>query len=133
LPDDRFRRIAYAGKLALVCGVALGVIAGLVSRGDPTPRESTFALVVADGGPARIGLLFGFAVAGLSFGAALADGGMGAALGGVTGHTSLAHFGLPAGPGAGSAPVWLFVVVVLAPAAVAATVWRRLARERPTE
>jgi hypothetical protein len=206
LPDDRVRRIAYAGKLALGCGVALGVIAGLVARGDPTSPGSSFgssvnggevwfygtvltwfwawiglrrrglrllpglfgagppgpvvrlgrlagegaaafaalacalavvglafALVVTDGGPSRIGLLFGFPVVGLSFGAALLDGAMGAALAGLNGHTSLAHFGLPAVPGAGAAPAWLFAVVVLAPAAVAATVWRRLERERPTE
>lgn len=205
LPEDRGRRIAYAGKLALAGGVALGVIAGLVARGEPTRLSSGFAsslnggevwfyssvliwfwawvglrrrglvlfsspgrpetaalrklrpsardgvavfatlaaglavlglvfgLVVADGGPERIGLLFGFPVAGLSFGAVLVDGAMGAALGGVSGHTSLFHFGLPAGPDAGAAPGWLFVAMVLAPAAVAAAVWRRLERERPAD
>jgi hypothetical protein len=92
-----------------------------------------FGLVVADGGAERIGLAFGIPVVGLSFGAALADGAMGAALGGVTGHSSLLHFGLPAGEGAGAAPIWLFVVVALAPAAVAVNVWRRLERERPAE
>jgi hypothetical protein len=91
------------------------------------------ALVVTDGLHARIGLLFGFPVAGFSFGAVLLDAAMGAALGGVAGHTSLAHFGMPAGPGAGAAPIWLFAAVLLAPGAVAMTVWRRLERERPVE
>jgi hypothetical protein len=205
LPEDRARRIAYAGKLALTCGVALGVIAGLVARGDPNRLSSgfasalnggevwfyssvliwfwawvglrrrglvvfsspgpldkapvrnirasasegavvfatlaaglavaglVFALAVADGGSERIGLLFGFPVAALSFGAVLVDAGMGAALGGVSGHTSLFHYGLPAGPDAGAAPGWLFVALVLAPAAVAAAVWRRLERDRPAD
>jgi hypothetical protein len=219
LPDDRVRRIAYAAKLALAGGVTLGIIAGLVSRGDPNLEGSTFgsslnggevwfystvltwfwawiglrrrgirllsaavdgagrsgafrrtgglggagglgrlrrpaaegaaafatlacalavvglcfALVVADDGPRRIGVVFGFPVVGLSFGAALADGAMGAALGGVGRHTSLFHFGLPAGPGSAAAPAWLFAALVLAPAAVGATVWRRLDRERPAE
>jgi hypothetical protein len=205
LPDDRRRRIAYAGKLAVSCGVALGVIAGLVARGEPTrlgsgfasslnggevwfyssvlvwfwawvglrrrglvliaspgPFEAAsgrklwasaregvvvfaalagglsvvglvFAVAVADGGAERIGLLFGFPVTGFSFGAVLVDAAMGAALGGVSGHTGLFHFGLPAGPGAGAAPGWLFVVLVLVPAAVAAAVWRRLERDRPAD
>lgn len=205
LPEDRGRRIAYGGKLALCCGVALGVIAGLVARGEPTrfgsgfasslnggevwfyssvlvwfwawvglrrrglvlfasagpfaaeslrkfrspAREGVvvfaalagglsavglvFALAVADGGAERIGLLFGFPVTGLSFGAVLVDAAMGAALGGVSGHISLFHFGLPAGPGAGAAPGWLFVVLALVPAAVATAVWRRLERERPAD
>jgi hypothetical protein len=206
LPDDRVRRVAYAAKLALSFGVALGIIAGLVARGDPTRRGSSFAsslnggevwfystvltwfwawlglrrqglrilagpsrvgavgdikrlrdragegaaafgvlagglavvgllfaLAVADSGANRVGLLFGFPVAGLSFGAALVDAAMGAALGGFSGHSSLTHFGLPARPGAGAAPVWIFAAVALAPAVVAATVWRRLERERPAE
>ena len=218
LPDDRVRRIAYAAKLALAGGVTLGIIAGLVSRGDPNLEGSTFgssvnggevwfystvltwfwawiglrrrgirllpatdgegsfggfpgtgrfggaaglgrlrrpaaegavtfaaaacalavvglcfALVVADDGASRIGVVFGFPIVGLSFGAALADGAMGAALGAVGGHTSLFHFGLPAGPGSAAAPAWLFAALALAPAAVGATVWRRLDRERPAE
>jgi hypothetical protein len=205
LPEDRVRRIAYGGKLALACGVALGVIAGLVARGEPSRlgsgfasslnggevwfyssalpwfwvwvglrrrgmvvvasagrRESSplqrfrspagegvvvfatltagaavvgliFALAVADGGAERIGVLFGFPVMGLSFGAVLVDAAMGAALGGVSGHISLFHFGLPAGPGAGAAPGWLFVALALVPAAVAAAVWRRLDRVRPAD
>jgi hypothetical protein len=220
LPDDRNRRTAYAAKLAVGCGVALGVIAGVVAQGDPTRRGSGFAsslnggevwfygtvliwfwawialrrrgvrvlsgmteglarrdqpdghgdvkaaglgigrlgrlagegaalfvalagalavlglicaLVVTDGLHERIGLLFGFPVVGFSFGAALLDGAMGAGLGGISGHTSLAHFGMPAGPGAGAAPVWVFAAVILAPGAVAAAVWRRLERERPAE
>jgi hypothetical protein len=227
LPDDRGRRVAYAGKLAVSFGVALGIIAGLVARGDPTRRGSSFAsslnggevwfytsvltwfwawlalrrqglqvlpapsgrgranagdgagavgaagglgsagglggikrlwcragegaavfgvlaaglavvgllftLVVVDSGASRIGVLLGFPVVGLSFGAALADAAMGAALGALSGHTSLTHFGLPARPGAGAAPVWVFAAVGLAPSAVAATVWRRLERERPAE
>ena len=203
LPDDRVRRIGYAGKLAVACGVALGVLAGVVARGEPTrlgsgfasslnggevwfyssvltwfwawvglrrrgmvlftsagrlpaaslrkfgspAREGVvvfatlaaglavmgliFALAVADGGPERIGVLFGFPVTGLSFGAVLVDAAMGAALGAVTGHISLFHFGLPAGPGAGAAPGWLFVALALVPATVGATAWRRLDRERP--
>jgi hypothetical protein len=213
LPDERPRRVAYAGKLALASGVALGIIAGLVARGDPVRRGSgfasslnggevwfytsiltwfwawlglrrqglrvfsgtlaeragndgdgrpgqvrrfgrraaegagafavltaglavlglAFALVVADSGHERIGVLFGFPVVGFSVGAALADAAMGAALGGLATHTSLVHFGLPAGRAAAAAPVWLFAVLLLAPALVAATVWRRLERDRPGE
>src|SRR5688572_10392759 len=43
LPDDRTRRVAYPGKLALAFGVALGIIAGLVARGDPARRGTSFA------------------------------------------------------------------------------------------
>jgi hypothetical protein len=208
LPDDRIRRVAYAGKLALAFGVALGIVAGLVARGDPVRRGSgfasslnggevwfyatcltlfwawivlrrqglrplaavegrthdghgdrgrlgraaregamafgalagvlaviglLFAFVVADERYDRVGLLFGFPVAGFSFGAALADGAMGAALGGGSGHTSLTHFGLPAGPEDGAAPAWLFAALLLAAVVVAATVWRRLEHDRPAD
>jgi hypothetical protein len=213
LPDVRTRRVAYAAKLALAFGVALGLIAGLVARGDPVRRGSgfasslnggevwfyssvltwvwawlslrrqglrvfparvagrggadgdpgrpgpverfgrraaegagafaalaaglavlglVFALVVVDSGHERIGVLFGFPVVGFSVGAALADAAMGAALGGLATHTSLLHFGLPAGRTAAAAP-WLFPALLLAPGLVAATVWRRLERERPGE
>ncbi|MEW6477359.1 MAG: hypothetical protein AB1679_34335, partial [Actinomycetota bacterium] len=224
LPEDRIRRIAFAGKLAVGCGVGLGLLAGLVAQGDPSNRGSgfasslnggevwfystvliwfwswaalrrrgvpvlsgvperiarldqpetsgvaaapgagqaagigrlgrlagegaalfaalaaglavlglIFALVVTEGLHERIGLLFGFPVVGFSFGAALLDGAMGAGLGGVRGHTSLAQFGMPAGPDAGAAPVWVFAALLLAPGAVAAVVWRRLERERPAD
>jgi hypothetical protein len=210
LPDDRRRRVAYAGKLALAFGVALGIVAGLVARGDPVRRGSgfasslnggevwfygsvltwfwawvglrrqglrvlpraqaeighdaplgqakrfgrqavegamafavlaaglavlglAFALVVADSGHDRIGILFGLPVVGFSVGAALADGAMGAALAGALSHTSLVHFGLPAGPAAGATPAGLFAALLLAPGLVAATVWRRLEREKPAE
>jgi hypothetical protein len=118
----RFRRPAAEGAAtfaALACALAA---VGLC-----------FALVVADDGASRIGVVFGFPVVGLSFGAALVDGAMGAALGGLSGHTSLFHFGLPAGPGSGAAPAWLFAALALAPAAVGATVWRRLDRQRPAD
>lgn len=92
-----------------------------------------FALVVADGGRARIGLLVGFPVVGLSFGAALADGAMGAALAGIRGYTSLVHFGLPARPESGAAPAWLMAALLVAPAVVAVAVWRHLERSRPAE
>ncbi len=220
LPDDRARRVAFAGKLAIACGVALGLIAGIVAQGDPASRGSGFAsslnggevwfystvliwfwgwlalrrrgirssdrvsqrvarlrdtagpaggsgtrvdfgrvgrlaghgaaifgvlaaasgifglicaLVVTDGVHQRVGLLFGFPVAGFSFGAALLDAAMGAALGGVSRHTSLMHFGMPAGADAGAAPIWVFVTMLLVPGVVAAGVWRRLERERPAE
>lgn len=118
----RLARVARDGAL-LFAGLA-GVLAVL---------GLLVALVVTDGVHERIGLLFGFPVVGFSFGAALLDGTMGAALGGVSGHTSLSNFGMPAGPEAGAAPVWVFLTVLLAPAAVGATVWRRLERERPAE
>jgi hypothetical protein len=201
LPDDHTRRIAFAGKLAVGCGVALGLIAGVVAQGDPADRGAGFAsslnggevwfystvliwgwgwfglrrrglrllpeppdplrrigrlagdgllvfaalagglavvglvvaLVVTDGLHERLGLLFGFPVVGFSLGAALVDGAMGAGLAGVRGHTSLAHFGMPAGPDAGAAPIWVFVALALALAAVAVAVWRRLEREQPAE
>jgi hypothetical protein len=40
---------------------------------------------------------------------------------------------LPAGSEAGAAPVWLFAAALLAPLIVAATVWRRLERQRPAD
>jgi len=98
-----------------------------------------FGLVVVDRNGAQVGLLFGVPVVGLSFGAAMADFAMGAALGlgslfgQPVGHVSLAHFGLPPASGAGAAPAWLFVVLLVAPAAVAAVVWRRLEQQRPTQ
>jgi hypothetical protein len=198
LPDNRRRRVAYAVKLAMAGGVALGVIAGLLDQrsrpgsgyrselnggevwfyatvllllwgwlwlhregyrlGPALPtrhrplarrvREGAlaflgvaaafafvglvFALVVVDRNGAQVGLLFGVPVVGLSFGAAMTDFAMGAALGlgsffgESAGHVSLARFGLPPGPDAGAAPAWLFLVLLVAPATVAATVWRRL-------
>jgi hypothetical protein len=206
LPEDARRRKAYAGKLALAGGVALGITAGLLDQGSragsgyrsslnggevwfyatvliclwgllwlrwegyrllpPVPADVraalrpaaegalafvavaaafavvglAFALVVADRGGARVGLLFGVPVVGLSFGAAMADFALGGALGGLpaafgfgssSGPTSLAHFGLPPSADAGAAPAWLFVVLLVAPVAVAVTVWRRLERTRP--
>jgi hypothetical protein len=98
-----------------------------------------FALVVVDSNGAQVGLLFGVPVVALNFGAAMADFAMGAALGlgslfgQPVGHLSLVHFGLPPAAGAGAAPVWLFVVLLAAPAAVGLTVWRRLERLRPTQ
>jgi len=111
-----------AGDGAVAFGLLAGGLAvvGLV-----------FALVVADGGPERIGLIIGFPVVGLSLGAALADAAMGAALAGIDGHSSLLHFGLPARAGSGSAPLWLFLVLLLAPALVGLAVWRRLERDHP--
>jgi hypothetical protein len=131
LPERVRRPMQRIGEGAVtfvaMCG-AFGV-AGLV-----------FALVVADSNHARIGLLFGFPVVGLSFGAAMADFALGGALGGfgvfferAAGHTSLARFGLPPGSEAGAAPAWLFVVLLVAPAIVAVTVWRRLERARPAQ
>jgi hypothetical protein len=205
LPDERRRRIAYAVKLAVAGGVALGVVAGLLDQGSaagsgyrstlnggevwfyatvlllawgwfwlrrqghrigpalpagyrPLAGHASqgagafavvaavfafvglvFALVVVDRNGAQVGLLFGVPVLGLSFGAAMADFAMGAALGlgslfgQPAGHVSLVHFGLPPAPDAGAAPAWLFVVLLAAPAAVAAVVWRRLEQLRPTQ
>ena len=75
----------------------------------------------------------GFPVVGFSLGAVLADGALGTALAGAGGHTSLFHFGLPARPGSGAAPAWLFAALLLAPTMVAAMVWRRLGRDRPAD
>jgi len=205
LPDERRRRIAYAMKLAVAGGVALGIVAGLLDQrseaesgyrselnggevwfyatvlgllwgwfwlhrqgyrvGPAIPAEYrtlaqragqgamafvavatafafvglVFALVVVDRNGAQVGLLFGVPVVGLSFGSAMADFAMGAALGlgslfgQPVGHLSLVHFGLPPAPDAGAAPAWLFVVLLVAPAAVAAVVWRNLDRLRPTQ
>ena len=78
-------------------------------------------------------------MAGFSFGAALADCAMGAALGLGTlfgqpvEHLSLVHSGCRPAPDAGAAPAWLFVVAPRGAVAVAAVVWRRLERDRPTE
>jgi hypothetical protein len=94
---------------------------------------------VVDSNGAQLGLLFGVPVVGLNFGAAMADVAMGAAVGlgslfgQPVGHLSLVHFGLRPAPGAGAAPAWLFVVLLVAPAAVGLIVWRRLERLRPAQ
>ncbi|HEV7865067.1 MAG TPA: hypothetical protein VGR20_20390, partial [Acidimicrobiia bacterium] len=117
-----FWRMAGEGALAFA-GLATGLaVAGFV-----------FGLVVADGGAARLGEALGLPVVGFSLGAAVADGAMGAALAGGGGHTSLFHFGLPAGPASGAAPAWLFAALLLAPVTVGAAVWRRLGRDRPAD
>ncbi|MCA1845262.1 MAG: hypothetical protein LC792_19130 [Actinobacteria bacterium] len=119
---------ASEGAMAFVAMAVAFAFVGLV-----------FGLIVVDRNGAQVGLLFGVPVLGLSFGAAMADFAMGAALGlgslfgQPVGHVSLAHFGLPPAADAGTAPVWLFVVLLVAPAAVAAIVWRRLERQRPTQ
>ena len=118
------RSLRVAGDGALVFGV---MATGLAVFG------LAFALVVADGGRARTGLLLGFPVVGLSLGVAVADAAMGAALAGIRGYTSLFHFGLPARPDSGAAPAWLMVALLIAPALVAAGVWRRLERDRPAD
>lgn len=116
------------GAVAFVVVAAAFAFVGLV-----------FALVVVDRNGAQVGLLFGVPVVGLSFGAAMADFAMGVALGlgslfgQPVGHLSLVHFGLPPAPDAGAAPAWLFVVLLVAPAAVAVVVWRHLERLRPTQ
>jgi hypothetical protein len=117
-----YKHMAGDGAVAFGLLAAALAVVGLV-----------FGLVVADGGAERLGLLIGFPVVGLSLGAALADAAMGAALAGITGQSSLLHFGLPARPGSGAAPLWLFVVLLLAPALVGLAVWRRLDRDRPAD
>jgi len=118
---------AREGAIAFMAVAAAFAFVGLV-----------FGLVVVDRNGAQVGLLFGLPVLGLSFGAAMADFAVGAALGlgslfgQPVGHLSLAHFGLPPTADAGAAPAWLFVVLLVAPAAVGAIVWRRLERQRPT-
>lgn len=119
---------AKEGALAFLAISAACAFVGLV-----------FSLVVVDRNGAQVALLFGVPVVGLSFGAAMADFAMGAALGlgslfaQPVGHLSLARFGLPPGPDAGAAPVWLFAVLLVAPLTVAGVVWRHLERLRPTQ
>jgi hypothetical protein len=121
-------RRAREGALAFLAVSAAFAFVGLV-----------FSLVVVDRNGAQVALLFGVPVVGLSFGAAMADFAMGAALGlgslfaQPIGHLSLAHFGLPPGPAAGAAPVWLFAVLLVAPLTVAGVVWRHLERLRPAQ
>ena len=125
-PPEQIGRHGRYARLAGEGAMAFGVMAtGLAVLG------LAFALVVADGGRARIGLLVGFPVVGLSFGAVLADAAMGTALAGIRGYTSLFHFGLPARPDSGAAPAWLMAALLIAPVLVAAVVWRRLDRDRP--
>lgn len=116
------RRMVGEGALAFAVLASGLAVVGLM-----------FGLVVVDSGAARLGMVIGFPVMGFSFGAALADGAMGGALASLSGHSSLLHFGLPAGPESGAAPVWLFAAVLLAPAVVASAVWRRLDRDRPAD
>lgn len=127
----RFRPLvprAGEGAVVFVAVAAVFAFVGLV-----------FALVVVDHNSDQVGLLFGVPVVALNFGAAMADVAMGAAVGFPAiygdhppGHLSLVHFGLPPWPDAGAAPAWLFVALLVAPAAVGFTVWRRLERSRPT-
>ena len=121
-------RQAAEGAKAFVAIAAAFAFVGLV-----------FSLVVVDRNGAQVGLLFSVPVVGLSFGAAMADFAMGAALGlgrlfgQPVGHLSLVHYGLPPASEAGAAPAWLFVVLLVAPAAVAVVVWRQLERLKPTQ
>ena len=119
---------AREGAIAFVAMAIAFAFVGLV-----------FSLVVVDRNGAQVGVLFGVPVVGLSFGAAITDFTMGAAVGlgklfaQPVGHLSLTHFGLPPGPDAGAAPAWLFVVLLVVPAAVGAIVWRRLEGRRPAQ
>jgi hypothetical protein len=121
-------RRAREGALAFLAVSVAFAFVGLV-----------FSLVVVDRNGAQVAVLFGVPVVGLSFGAAMADFAMGAALGlgslfaQPIGHLSLAHFGLPPGPDAGAAPVWLFAILLVAPLSVAGVVWRHLERLRPAQ
>ncbi len=105
-----------------------GALAFVALAGGLAVVGIVFALAVADGGADRLGIIVGFPIVGFSFGAVLADAAMGAALAGAGSHTSLLQFGLPAAPGSGAAPAWLFATMLLAPAVVALAVGRRLGR-----
>jgi len=90
------------------------------------------AVVVVDTGSARLSTIVGTLFMGLSMGVVAASYAMGAAIGLGSGHTSLLRFGFPPGSGAGAAPVPFFLLLVVAPAVVAWTVWRRLEKDRPS-
>ena len=90
------------------------------------------SIVVVDSGTARLNTLLSIIFMGLTFGVVAAAYAMGAAIELAEGHTSLFHFGFPPDFEAGAAPAPFFVLLALAPAVVAWTVWQRLERERPT-
>jgi len=89
------------------------------------------AVIVVDTGTARLSTVLGTLFMGISMGVVAASYAMGAAIGLGSGHTSLLKFGFPPSSSAGAAPVPFFLLLVVAPAVVAWTVWRRLERDRP--
>jgi hypothetical protein len=116
--------IAYAG---------LAAVAGLLALGA--------ALVTADSGTDRALLLLGLPVVGANLAAAATTVGMGGSValadegglidGGLDTHISLLRWGFPPESDAGAAPVPFFLMLVLAPVAVAWLTTRRLNGEQP--
>ncbi len=89
------------------------------------------AIVVVDDGSERLGVILSVPFVGITTGVLGAAFAMGAAIGLGSGHVSLLHFGFPPTFDAGAAPIPFFVLLVLAPAAIAWITLRRLEAERP--
>jgi len=120
---------AYGG-LAAVLGV--GLVAAAAVNGNSV-RERILAVEAA---PALLGNV-GVAGAAVAGGASVrAHGPLPSNIPGLPapalqGHLSLLHFGFPPGPNAGTAPVFLFLALALAPLAVAGATRLALDRARP--
>jgi hypothetical protein len=98
------------------------------------------AVAIADTGAERLALIVSAPLILVNTGVALATGAMGASVAferasfeAPSGYVSLFHFGLPAGPDAGAAPPYLFVVLAVAPIAVGWSVVRALDASRPRD
>lgn len=124
-PVDRARanpwvRSAVWGGAAFVgLAAVMGVLALLAD------------VITADDGKARVLQVLRAPLDQLNEGVAGAVVAMGGAVARLGSHTSLLHWGSYEAPGDGNAPAPLFLLLALAPAAVAWLTWRRLERERP--
>ncbi|MEO7443134.1 MAG: zinc ribbon domain-containing protein, partial [Acidimicrobiales bacterium] len=114
-------RSAAWGAIAFVAIAAVMGVLALV--GD---------VIVADDGKARITEVVRLPLDGLNEGVAGAVVAMGGAVARLDSHTSLLHWGSYDAPGDGNAPAPLFLLLLLAPTAVAYITFLRLERERPT-
>ena len=114
-------RVALDGVRAYA--LLVGVMAAIAIVGS---------IVVVDSGGARLGVVLGTPVVGITIGVVGAAFAMGSAIGLESGHASLFHFGFPPDFDAGAAPIPFFLLLLLAPAAVAWITLRRLEAERPT-
>ena len=117
--------VGVAAYVALAATLGVGLAAAAAVNGN-SGRERILAVEAA---PALLGNV-GVAGAAVATGASLrTHGPLRSAVPGLPvpapqGHLSLLHFGFPPGPNAGTAPAFLFLALLLAPAAVAgATRW----------
>ena len=132
---------------ALAPAVLAGVRAWALAVVFMTSLTLTAAVVAADSASERALLLLATPLVGLNLGVQAVSVAMGASVrltavgpaevGGIppggAGHLSLLHFGFPPEGGAGAAPTAVFLLLALAPALVAWSLFRELRRRPPAE